>query len=104
MDRAATVAFLFLVGMTGAGAASWGKCVGFRRAEGGGSRSDDRRCWLRSAPRLPARLKDAHVLFIYQPGGYGHYVHRELSYSKEQRDRPEIRKQLREESDFNLVE
>ncbi len=47
--------------------------------------------------------KDAHVLFIYEPGGYEHYEHREMSYSKEQRDRPEIRKKLREESDFNLV-
>jgi hypothetical protein len=47
---------------------------------------------------------EVHVLFIYQPGGHEHYVHREMSYSKEQRDRPEIRKQLREESDFNLVE
>lgn len=47
--------------------------------------------------------KDAHVLFIFQPGGYEHYEHREMSYGKEQRDRPEIRSKLRAESDFNLV-
>jgi len=47
--------------------------------------------------------KDAHVLFIYQPGGYEHYNTREMSYSKEDREKPEIQKRLREESDFNPV-
>lgn len=47
--------------------------------------------------------KDAHVLFIYQPGGYEHYNEREMSYSKEDRDKPEIRERLREDSDFNPV-
>lgn len=47
--------------------------------------------------------KDAHVLFLYQPGGYEHYEERETSYSKEERDKPEVRKLLREQSDFNLA-
>ena len=47
--------------------------------------------------------KDAHDLFIYQPGGYEHYEVREGSYSKEEREKPQIRNMLREESDFNPV-
>lgn len=48
--------------------------------------------------------EDAHVLFIYEPGGYEKNILRELSYTEEARKRPEIRRRLREESDFNLVE
>ena len=48
--------------------------------------------------------KDAHVLFIYQPGGYEHYETREMSYSEKDREKPEIKKMLREQSDFHLAE
>lgn len=48
--------------------------------------------------------KDAHVLFIYEPGGYEKNILRELSYTEEERKRPEIKRRLREESDFNVVE
>jgi quercetin dioxygenase-like cupin family protein len=48
--------------------------------------------------------KDAHVLFIYQPGGYEHYQESEMAYSKEDREKPEIKSKLRRESDFNLAD
>jgi len=48
--------------------------------------------------------KDAHVLFVYSPGGYEHYQESEMAYTKEEREKPEIKSKLRRESDFNLAD
>jgi quercetin dioxygenase-like cupin family protein len=48
--------------------------------------------------------KDAHLLFIVQPGGYEHSAEEEYRYSKEEREKPEIRKKLNEQADIYPVD
>ena len=46
--------------------------------------------------------KDAHVLFIFQPGGYEKYEIREGAYTEKQLQDPKIRAMLRKDSDFHI--
>lgn len=48
--------------------------------------------------------KNAHVLFISEPGGYEHYEEEELSYTPAEREKPAIKQRLRISNDFNVVE
>jgi len=47
--------------------------------------------------------KDAHVLFIFAPGGYEKYEIRESAYTEKQLQDPQIRAMLRKDSDFHLA-
>lgn len=47
--------------------------------------------------------KDAHMLMIYEPGGYEDQLARDASYTPEQLKDPKIRKEVRRLDDFNPV-
>jgi quercetin dioxygenase-like cupin family protein len=48
--------------------------------------------------------KEAHLLFIYEPGGYEDQMARDASYTPEQLKDPKIRKEVRRLDDFNPVD
>lgn len=48
--------------------------------------------------------KDVHTLMLYEPGGYEYNIERELEYTKEQREQPDVKKKLRALSDFNPLQ